>query len=473
MKILKFIFVVFLTLFCGFSCGYDTESRSISDQITSVDNPDRVVLCVTKDPTTSMGFNFEISEDVEAFIEYRRKDIGEFIRQATTPKTTMVGSYEVYHRETVISGLIPGTLYEYRIVGTQIGKVHTFKTAQVDPNDVTVMLLTDPQGNGSVDYSTYANIILRVQEKIVKKVDFALFSGDMVNDNSDRSQWNFFFRYSAVFSLTTPIAATTGNHETGSFSDSQIENIEYSGYFNFPKDGPTYETFDVSADDYRKPDFDLGKTYSFDYGSAHFVAINSEIFQGSGGISGTLDMDNIARFSAWLEADLNSHSDQWIIVFLHRGPYSLHYDSVNVRTILVPILEEYGVDLVLSGHDHRYSRTVYNQGEFIGFSDSTPNFRGQTHLIPNLGSQRNLNDYSSSLGVTYVVGNSSSVKFYGDDDGSDVLASYEYNDKNPVIPIITITPEAIEFTAYVLEKSDDLAFYPDCVSVLESFIIRP
>lgn len=420
-----------------------------------------------------MGFNFEVAVDIDAYIEYRIKGDTPFLCQETLRKTTTVGSYAVYHRATVVEGLKPGTEYEYRVVGTQIGGTYVFKTAQTDQTSVSFMVLTDPQGNDSIDYSTFANNILQVKDKTQKNVDFALFSGDMVNDNSDRSQWNLFFKYASVFSLNTPIAATTGNHETGSFSDPQIESIEFSGYFNFPRTGPVYEPFDYASDDLRTPDFDLGKTYSFDYGPTHFIAINSEIFQGSGGISGALDPENLTRFLTWLEDDLAAHEDQWKVVFLHRGPYSLHYDSVNVRNYLVPVLEEYGVDLVFSGHDHRYSRTVYSGGTFMGFSRSLPYYRGQTHLISDLDPNRNLNDYSASLGVTYVVGNSSAVKFYGDDDGSDVLVSYEYNDKNPVIPIVTITQTAIDVTAYVVEKSDNLAFFPDSVSVLETFTIRP
>jgi len=397
-------------LFSMLSCRNLDEDPSVSERIAAADNPNRMVLCMTSDPTTSIGINFEVSEDIEAFVEYRIRGSGDFIRQNTTRKTTTVGSTLVFHRQTVVEGLQPGTEYEYRLIGTEIGETSLFRTAQEDQTEVTFMVLTDPQGSDALDYSTYANNILHVLDETSKNVDFALFSGDMVNDDSSRSQWNLFFQYSSVFWLTMPIAATTGNHETGSFTDSQIENIEFSGYFHFPETGPRYEPFDVGEGDLRPSEFDAGKTYSFDVGAAHFVAVDSEIFRGYDGISGEVDPENLDRFTSWLEADLSANPDQWIILFLHRGPYSLHYDSVNVRNFLVPILDKYGVDLVLSGHDHRYSRTVYSEGSFVGFTQSAPSCRGQTHLLTGQEDSRNLQDYSSSLGVTYVVGNSAGVK---------------------------------------------------------------
>jgi hypothetical protein len=335
------------------------------------------------------------------------------------------------------------------------------------------MLLSDPQGYDDTDYKVYAHNVLTAMNASQKNVDFAMFTGDMINTNDNRSQWNLFLKYSSVFSLGTPIAATTGNHETGSFTDPQIESIEYNGYFNFPETGPIYGPFDATQGDLRTPQFDQGKTYSFDYGYAHFVAIDSEIFTGDSGISGGLDEENLTIFTEWLEADLSATQQPWTIVYLHRGPYSLNYNSQNVRDRLVPILEEYGVDLVFSGHDHRYSRAVYNQGYLIGFSQSDRYLNGTISLIGNPLNPQNFNDYSSALGVTYLVGNSSAIKFYGDTEGSGIPVIYQYDDKNPVIPFITVTQGSIEVVSYVIEKTGILALYPTQVSILDSFTIQP
>ena len=61
----------------------------------------------------------------------------------------------------------------------------------------------------------------------------------------------------------------------------------------------------------------------------------------------------------WLEETLRSSDDPWKIVAIHHPPYSAGYQgsSLEVRRVLSPLMEEYGVQLVLSGHDHDYQRS--------------------------------------------------------------------------------------------------------------------
>jgi 3',5'-cyclic AMP phosphodiesterase CpdA len=62
----------------------------------------------------------------------------------------------------------------------------------------------------------------------------------------------------------------------------------------------------------------------------------------------------------FLEDTLASTDATWRIVAVHHPPYSAGYQgsSVKVRETLAPFLERYGVQLVLSGHDHDYQRSV-------------------------------------------------------------------------------------------------------------------
>ena len=74
---------------------------------------------------------------------------------------------------------------------------------------------------------------------------------------------------------------------------------------------------------------------------------------------------------AWLENDLASTSKEWIIAFWHFPPYSKgSHDSdangalVRMRKFAAPLLESYGVDLVLSGHSHSYERSFLIDGHY-------------------------------------------------------------------------------------------------------------
>src|SRR5438045_9708005 len=64
----------------------------------------------------------------------------------------------------------------------------------------------------------------------------------------------------------------------------------------------------------------------------------------------------------WLELDLNKTKQFWKIAFFHHPPYAVGPNQTGlvssvVRERIVPILEAYGVQLVMSGHEHSYQRT--------------------------------------------------------------------------------------------------------------------
>jgi Icc-related predicted phosphoesterase len=63
---------------------------------------------------------------------------------------------------------------------------------------------------------------------------------------------------------------------------------------------------------------------------------------------------------AWLERTLAAATERWRIVVVHHPPYSAGYQgsSDEVRAAFVPLFERFGVQLVISGHDHDYQRSV-------------------------------------------------------------------------------------------------------------------
>jgi predicted MPP superfamily phosphohydrolase len=63
---------------------------------------------------------------------------------------------------------------------------------------------------------------------------------------------------------------------------------------------------------------------------------------------------------AWLGRTLATTTARWRVVLLHHPPYSsgYHGSSTAVRHAFSPVFERYGVQLVLSGHEHDYQRTT-------------------------------------------------------------------------------------------------------------------
>jgi hypothetical protein len=87
--------------------------------------------------------------------------------------------------------------------------------------------------------------------------------------------------------------------------------------------------------------------YSFDHGNIHFVSLDSN--------------QNPENMIAWLHEDLSSTRADWIIAYFHHSPYpDSNFNTghgSDARRKLVPVLEQYGVDLVLSGAREYYERT--------------------------------------------------------------------------------------------------------------------
>ena len=61
----------------------------------------------------------------------------------------------------------------------------------------------------------------------------------------------------------------------------------------------------------------------------------------------------------WFEKELKASGSEWKVVFFHHPIYSSgerHGSNVELRTVLEPVMVKYGVDVVLSGHEHFYER---------------------------------------------------------------------------------------------------------------------
>ena len=143
-----------------------------------------------------------------------------------------------------------------------------------------------------------------------------------------------------------------GNHDA-------VNATTYRDIFSFPQNGEAGGVPSGSE-----------LYYSFNRGKIHFVALDSEITPNTPG----------SAMLTWLEADLADNTNDWLIAFWHSPPYSFSsHDSdnaadsagrlVQMRENVLPILENYGADLVLCGHSHAYERSALTDGHY-GYSST-------------------------------------------------------------------------------------------------------
>jgi predicted MPP superfamily phosphohydrolase len=102
-----------------------------------------------------------------------------------------------------------------------------------------------------------------------------------------------------------------------------------------------YAPFNMNGEEY----------YHINKGGISFYALNSTY------------MDK--RQLDWLESELAKDTAVWKIPFFHHPPYSSgkrHGSEVKVREVVEPLFLKYGVDMVLTGHEHFYERIKPQKG---------------------------------------------------------------------------------------------------------------
>ena len=430
----KLLIVLSLLVTLGLTaCVNDTSIINTTEKITTQDykityvnemsNPYNVALFVTEDLSTSIAVNFEMPDSSKAYIEYAKINTNLFYRVQANLKTTNIQDKNVYLYEIFLDNLEPNTKYVYRVINedaSEKSEYYSFITMDTNDEEHSFLYLADPQETAEIGYMAYAHSIISVLEYSQATIDLAMFPGDVVNDHDIRSQWNLFFKYSSMFSTSIPMAVALGNHDIRNVTNTEVNNIEFDYFMNLPNNGPNLGQFDAVIGDKRDSSFDNGKTYSFDYGNAHIVVVNTEVYCDGTTTCAYSDSSNVEIMNEWIKNDFNSSDAEWKIVLLHRGPYSLSYNTYKVRENLVPVLEECGVDLVLAGHDHQYSRAIYNEGVLIPFSRSNDYTLGTVSVVSGLSYDLNFNSYPSSTGITYLSSNTSGTKFYGHDKSTGV-----------------------------------------------------
>lgn len=223
-----------------------------------------------------------------------------------------------------ITGLKPATEYRYRVITGEgdAGKDFTFKTAVPPGVPFTFAAFGDTRSN----HEAHLSVVLQMR---LTRPAFILHVGDAVAKGGRDSDWDEYFKVigeKSWIGAAVPYYYALGNHEGN--------HANYYDYFELPRNNPE------KTEQY----------YSFDYGDAHVICLNTETDFAPGS----------AQYS-WLQGDLErSQSARWRIVFFHRPPYSSskHGSSMKARNAFAPLFERYGVRLVFSGHDHNYERSV-------------------------------------------------------------------------------------------------------------------
>ena len=194
--------------------------------------------------------------------------------------------------------------------------------------------ITLPQAKGSVRFAVIGDSGTgeRLQYETAERLrlahqqfpfEFALMLGDNIYGSKTPRDFETKFErpYKPLLDSKVTFYASLGNHDV-------------------PEE-QSYKPFNMNGQRY----------YSFKKGNVRFFALDSNY----------MDPDQLT----WLTNQLQNSTDEWKIAFFHHPLYSAaaaHGSSLELRGILEPLFEKYGVQVVFSGHDHVYERMTPQKG---------------------------------------------------------------------------------------------------------------
>jgi uncharacterized protein (TIGR03437 family) len=237
-----------------------------------------------------------------------------------------------YCHEAVLDELEPGRYYTYRVLleGQPLdGGVRSFRTP--GPGAFEFLALGD-SGTGSFEQAQIAQRMLQHPAQLV------IHTGDLAYPTGTYTSFenNYFGAYRDLMAAA-PFFPCPGNHEYY-----EQRAAPYFSVHAFPQQA-------ANASEH-------GRYYSFDWGNAHFVSLDSNDALRDA-------VDGRGEMLSWLDRDLQGASKFWRIVFIHHPGYSVgkHRDEPEAQLIrrhVAPILDKYSVPLMLNGHEHSYQRTM-------------------------------------------------------------------------------------------------------------------
>ena len=269
-----------------------------------------------------------------------------------------------YVYSAVIQDLEPDCTYEYRVKnGAFSSDFHNFKgiTHGDESHDLRKVVIF-----GDMGISSSSQILVNGMHKYLKdsqEIPVIFHVGDLAYDvfTNEGKKGDDYGEFIQLIASDYAYMTIPGNHEAKG---------NYSHYYNryiMPKN---------------EENQGLGLFYSLKIGLVRYICMNSNVF----GWASQEEMDSSIN---WLKSELedsqkNRDSQPWIVVLQHQPLYCAHNESDPVsykdcikatkmlRGYLEEIYYENKVDLVVSGHVHRYERNsaIYNNTDFSGPYDT-------------------------------------------------------------------------------------------------------
>jgi len=391
----------------------------------------RIILTPGK-TAKDLGFAWYSQKKGEPAVKIGKKedlsDAQEFKGTATEiNRSNQKNTYKASNKVTVEGLFEENTTYYYSytddVKNPNWSEVQSYTTKKT--TNFQTILVGDPQigASGSQGQGTADDINIAVdtfnwnktleQAKITApNASFILSAGDQIDyagtDSSDgknvRESEYAGFTYPALLRML-PLATTIGNHES--------KGTDYKYHYNNPN----------SEDELGSTN--SGSDYYFSYGNVLFISLNS-------------NNRNTVEHRELLKKAVESNPDaKWKVVMFHHDIYGSGQphsdtDGANLRALFAPLMDEFGIDMCLTGHDHSYARSyLMADGTAIQYDDSVAiNPEGTLYIAA--GSASGSKFYKLATTKQYYIAERSNTQIptFSTIDFSDesiVIKTYDYN----------------------------------------------
>lgn len=427
-----------------------TDTQNISDYATWKDNvwnkkddqgnltgegesydSSRIILTPGK-TAKDLGFAWYSQKKGEPAVKIGKKedlsDAQEFKGTATEiNRSNQKNTYKASNKVTVEGLFEENTTYYYsytdNVKNPNWSEVQSYTTKKT--TNFQTILVGDPQigASGSQGQGTADDINIAVdtfnwnktleQAKITApNASFILSAGDQIDyagtDSSDgknvRESEYAGFTYPALLRML-PLATTIGNHES--------KGTDYKYHYNNPNSEDGLGSTNSGSD------------YYFSYGNVLFISLNS-------------NNRNTVEHRELLKKAVERNPDaKWKVVMFHHDIYGSGQphsdtDGANLRALFAPLMDEFGIDMCLTGHDHSYARSyLMADGTAIQYDDSVAiNPEGTLYIAA--GSASGSKFYKLATTKQYYIAERSDTQIptFSTIDFSDesiVIKTYDYN----------------------------------------------
>ncbi len=443
---LLIVFSMFVSMLTPFSVQAEKSiaEPTVIDTVKASVHGDDVLITAGKDPS-KYNLTWTSSVSGTEYLQYTETEKlinGAMPVDATTVTATKATSTATYTVRALMSGVKENTSYSYRVGSDAIGwsDVYEFNISNKSDGAFSFLLAGDPQiGAGSVSADTKAwnTTLANAENWFGDDIDFLMTAGDHINNHDKLAQYEGYT--DPAWLRSNMMLGTPGNHDNGA---------SYSDHFTYTdNDSGSTANGGVYAGD-----------YWVEYEGCLIISLN-------------LNKNSVTTHSNYMRNAVAEYKalygePNWTIVVFHQSIYSAGVramDSGNLdkRDRLAPVFSELGVDAVLAGHDHVYTRAYMINGNTV---------------IDNIGRYTNaMGDpygsyYNPAEGdVFYLTANSSSGSKYYELYAEQMPFAYVTSEDNiPTITKVDVTDNSMTYTTYYVGADNSIGDMMDFFAIHRS-----